>query len=50
MMVYYHEMVCHAEKLDHCLNVKVTVRAYNQKLTISTLSSKLLVYLQPNLV
>ena len=37
MMVYYHEMVCHAEKLDHCLNVKVTVRAYIIKNGLSLL-------------
>ena len=28
MVVYYHEAMCHAEKLVHCLNVKVTGKAF----------------------
>ena len=51
MVVYYHEAMCHAEKLVHHLQCQGHSKGlYNQKLTVFTVSSKLLVHLQPNLV
>ena len=51
IVVYYHELECHAKKLvcylqgqDHSEGI------YNHSITISTVSSKLLIHLQPNLV
>ena len=51
MVVYYHELVCHAEKFAHRLQFQGHSEGlYNQNMTISTLSSTLLVHLQSNLV
>ena len=51
MMVYYHEAMCHAEKLVHYLQCQGhSEGSYNQNLTSFTVSSKLLVRLQPNSV
>ena len=51
MEVYYHETMCHAEKLVHYLQCQDHSEGlYNQNMTISTISSELLVCLQPNLV
>ena len=53
MVVYYHESVFHAEKLVHYLQCQGHSEGlYNQHMTISssTISPKLLVCLQPNLV
>ena len=51
-MVYYHEAECHAEKkLVHCLQCQGHSMGFcNQTITISTVSSKLPVHLQSNLV
>ena len=49
-MVEYYETMCHAEKLVHCLQCQGQSKGlYNQNLTIFTIASKLLAYLQPNL-
>ena len=73
MVLFSHELVCHAENLDHYLQCQghseglynqkndyfysiflttglSATKSYNKKTTISTISSKLLVCLQPNLV
>ena len=51
VVVYYHEVVCHAEKLVHYLQCQGHSKAlYNQNLTIFTISSEMLVRMQPNLV
>ena len=51
MVVYYDEAMCHAEKLVHYLQSQVHSEGLNkQNITISTLSFKQLVHLQPNLV
>ena len=51
MVLYYHEMVCHAEKLVHCLQSQGhSEDLYNKSMAIYTISSKLLVYLLLNLV
>ena len=51
MVVYYHEAVCHAEKLVHYFQCQGHSEGlHNQNMTISVVSSKLLVDLQPNLV
>ena len=51
IVVYYHEAVCHAEKLVHYLQCQGhSDGLYNQNMTICTVSAKLLVCLQPNLV
>ena len=55
MVVYYHEAMCHTEKLVHYLKCQGHSEGlYNQNTTISVVSSevsaKLLVALQPNLV
>ena len=51
MVVYYHEVGCQAEKLVHNRQCQGHSEGlYNQNMTISTISSKLLVRLQPNLV
>ena len=51
MVVYYHEAMCHAEKLVHYLQCQSHSQVlYNQHMIIFTISSKLLVHLQPNLV
>ena len=50
MVMYYHEAMCLAEKLVHYLQCQGHSEGlYNQNTTISTISSKLLVRLQPNL-
>ena len=44
MEVYYHETMCHAEKLVHYLQCQDHSEGlYNQNMTISTISSGLLV-------
>ena len=51
MVMYYHGVMCHAEKLVHYLQCQgYSEGVYNQHTTILTISSKLLVCLQPNLV
>ena len=51
MVVYYHEAMCPAENLVTVFNVKVTAGGlHNQNMTIFTISSKLLVRLEPNWV
>ena len=46
-----HEPECHAEKLVRCLQCQGHSEGlYNQNITISTISSKLLVRLQSNLI
>ena len=51
MVVYYHEAMCHAEKLVHHLQCQGHSKGlYNQNMTIFTVSPKLLVRLQPDLV
>ena len=48
-MVYYYEVKCLAEKLVHYLQCHDHCKGlYNQNTTISTISSELLVCLQPN--
>ena len=55
-MVYYHEANCQAEKKEEKKLVPYrqcqghSEGLYNQNMIISTISSKLLVRLQPNLV
>ena len=49
VVVYYHEAMCHVEKLVYCLQCQGHSEGlYNQNMTISVVSSKLLVDLQPN--
>ena len=51
MVVYYHEVMCHVEKLVHYLQCQAHSKGLNkQNITISTISSKLAVRLQPNWV
>ena len=51
MVVYYLEVECHAEKLVPYLQCQGHSKGlYTQNMAISTVSSKLLVHLQPNLV
>ena len=51
MVVYYHEVICHVEKLVHYLQCQGHSEGlYNQNMIISAVSSKLLVCLQPNLI
>ena len=51
MVVYYHEAMCHAEIFFHFLQGQGHIEGlYNQYMTIFTISSKLLVRLQSNLV
>ena len=51
MAVYYHEAVSRAEKLGHCLQCQGHGKGlYNQNMTIFTISSRLLVCSQSNLV
>ena len=51
VVIYYHEMECHAEKSVGYLEGQAHSEAlYNQNRTVSTISSKLLVRLGPNLV
>ena len=49
--MYYHEAMCHVEKLVHYLQCQgYNEGLYSQNMTIFTISYKLLVHLQPNLV
>ena len=49
MVMHHHKAECHADKLVHC--VQCHNKSFcNQNMTISVVSSKLLVSLQPNLV
>ena len=51
VVVYYHEVMCPTEKLVHYLQCQGHSKGlYNQNMTIFTMSSRLLVCLQPNLV
>ena len=51
IVVYYHESMCRAEKLVHYLQYQGHSEGlYNQDMTISTISFKLLVCLQPSLI
>ena len=51
MVACYHEAKCHAENLVQYLQCQGHSEGlYNQNMTISTISSKLLVHLQSNLV
>ena len=51
VVVYYHEAMCPVEKLVYCLKCQGDSEGlYNQNMTSFTISSKLLVCLQPNLV
>ena len=51
MVVYFHEAMCHAEKLVQYLQYRGHSGGfYNYNMTIFTISSKLLVRLEPNLV
>ena len=46
IVVYYHELVCRAEKLVHCVQCQGHSKGiYNKNITISVVSSKLLVSL-----
>ena len=50
-VVYYHEAMCHAEKMVHYLECQGHSEGLNkQNITISTISSRLLFHLQPYLV
>ena len=51
MVMQHHKPECHAEKLDHYVQCQGHSEGlYYQNMTISVVSSKLLVGLQPNLV
>ena len=51
MVVYYHETMCHAETLVHCLECQGHGKGlYNQNMTIFTVSSNVLFRLQTDLV
>ena len=51
MVVYYHVAMCNVEKLVYYLQRQGHIEGlYNQNMPIFTISSKLLVRLQPNLV
>ena len=51
MVMQHHEPECPAEKLVICLQCQGHSEGlYNQNMTVSTISSKLLVRLQPNFV
>ena len=46
VMVYYHEVMCHAEKLGHYLQCQGhSEDLHNQNMTVFTISSKMLVHL-----
>ena len=50
MVVYNHKVMCHVEKLVHYIQCQCHSKSfYNQNMTISTISAKLLVRLQLNL-
>ena len=48
-MAYYHEAECHAEKLIRYLQGH-SDGLYDQNMTVSVVSYKLMVHLQPNWV
>ena len=51
MVMQHHKPKCHAEKMVHCVQCQGHSEGlYKQNMTISVVSSKLLVGLQPNLV
>ena len=51
VVYYYHEAMCHVEKLVHYLQCQGhSAGLYNHNMTIFTIASKLLVCLEPNLV
>ena len=51
MVMQHHKPECPAEELVHCVQCQGHSKGlYNQNTTISTISSKLLVSLQPNWV
>ena len=51
MVMYCHELMCHVEKVVHYLQGQGNSKSLcNQSMTIFTISSKLLVCLEPNLV
>ena len=51
MVMQHYEPDCHAEKLVHRLQCQGHSKGlFNQNMTISTVSSKMAVRLQPNLV
>ena len=51
MVMQHYKPECHAEKLVHCVQCQCRSEGlYNRNMTISVVSSKLLVGLQPNLV
>ena len=50
MVVYYHEMECHAEKLVRSLQGQGHSRVYTIKIRLFLLSAKLLICLQADLV
>ena len=51
MIMGHHEPECHAEELVYCLQCQdQSTGLYNQNMNSPTISSKLLVRLQPNLV
>ena len=51
MVMQHHKLECHAEKLVHCVQCQGHSEGlYDQNMTVSVVSSKLLVRLQPNLV
>ena len=51
IVMQHHKPKCHAEKLVHCVQCQGHSEGlYNQNMSISVVSSKLLVSLQPNLV
>ena len=51
MVMQCHKPECHAEKLVHCVQCQGHSEGlYNQNMTISVVSSKLLVHSQPNLI
>ena len=51
MVVYDHEAMCPVKKMVHYLQCQGHSKGlYDQYVTIFTISSKLLVHLQPNLV
>ena len=51
MVMRHHKPECHVEKLVHCFQCQGHSEGlYNQNMTIFTVSSKLLIRLQPNLI
>ena len=49
MVVYYHEAECHAKKIVHFQGQGHSEGLHNKNMTVFTISSKLLVCLQPDL-